>query len=114
MEVIKPWGKEIIWSQTDKYCGKFLEIKKGHRLSLQYHVKKEESIYVLEGVAHVEYGTNIRSLTKIIMKEKDVFYIYPGLIHRFSAPDEDVILLEVSTSELDDVVRLEDDYGRKE
>ena len=107
--VDKPWGFENRWAVNDKYVGKILHINQGHRLSLQYHRVKDETIYVLSGVLnlHLEDHTEILS-------EGEFYRIEPGTIHRFEAPKHgaDVVLIEVSTPELDDVVRLEDDYKR--
>tara|TARA_R100000315_G_C5219412_1_gene131650 strand:- start:667 stop:1011 length:345 start_codon:yes stop_codon:yes gene_type:complete len=105
--VDKPWGYEEIWAHTDKYVGKLLHIKKGSRLSLQYHEVKEETIYVLKGTL-----TLITDKDRINLKPGSVYHIYPGDLHRFTASTADVTLIEVSTPELDDVVRVEDDHGR--
>tara|TARA_R100001377_G_scaffold22542_1_gene12090 strand:+ start:221 stop:583 length:363 start_codon:yes stop_codon:yes gene_type:complete len=115
-KIEKPWGHEIRWAITDKYLGKILYIEKGKRLSRQYHVQKDETIYVLEGTLFLEIGNpgsdeyNSRST---LLCKGDRYRIKPGTIHRFSAPDNmSVTLIEVSTPEIDDVVRLEDDYSR--
>jgi len=110
----KPWGHEEIWAQTSRYAGKILFIKKGHRLSRQYHQIKEETIMVLAGTLVCEEGplTAGSGVTRHIMHEGDIFHISPGTIHRFCAEETDVKLVEVSTSEISDVVRLEDDYRR--
>jgi len=108
MKVEKPWGHEIRWAINDKYLGKILHINAGQRLSLQYHEVKDETIYVLEGTLIVHGKDNIT-----ILDQGDSLRIQPGTIHRFCAPPSDhVKLVEVSTPEIDDVVRLEDDYGR--
>ena len=108
MKVEKPWGHEIRWAINDKYLGKILYIKAGNRLSLQYHEQKDETIYVLSGEAVVHLDDKIHLLSK-----GESLRIQPGMIHRFCAPeDSDVELIEVSTPEIDDVVRVEDDYGR--
>jgi len=107
--VQKPWGHEEIWAQTNKYVGKFLFINPGNRLSRQYHVKKEETIRVLEGELHLETGEE-RKLT--ILVPGQTFHVTPGTIHRFGAKTVRTVLVEVSTPEIDDVVRLEDDYSR--
>jgi len=109
--VTKPWGYEKIWARTDKYVGKILRIESGHRLSLQYHVKKDETIHVQSGTLLLEYGDHVDRLTKYSLNPGDSFHIKTGMIHRMSAVT-DVDVYEVSTTELDDVVRLEDDYGR--
>ena len=105
----KPWGYEKLWAHTDKYVGKFLHIKAQHRLSKQYHNIKDESVYVLSGVLHL-YTNHYE--THHEYREGESFRIEPGQIHRFEAGEEPVDLIEVSTPELDDVVRLEDDYNR--
>ena len=106
----KPWGYEIIWAQTDGYVGKLLHINTGERLSRQYHVEKEETIYVLRGVLynHEEEGV----VTRFVPGES--LHVNPGQIHRFGAWGiSPVEIMEVSTNHLDDVVRLEDDYKRE-
>lgn len=115
MIVDKPWGYEHIWGKTDKYVGKLLHINKGERLSLQYHKIKEETIYVLEGMLELvlEEGSR-RDMHSVFLEPGDTFHIAPLTIHRFAASQgTDVKLMEVSTIELDDVVRIEDDYSRK-
>ena len=107
----KPWGYEEIFAHTRFYVGKILFIEKSHRLSRQYHKVKDETIYVLEGNLSLEVGINGEPTT-LRLSPGDCFHIEPEIIHRFCAPFGDVKLLEVSTPELDDVVRLEDDYGR--
>ena len=108
MKVEKPWGHEIRWALTEKYVGKILHINSGQQLSLQYHEVKDESIYVLEGTLLVKDKERVR-----ILEEGESMRIQPGTIHRFCAPHTThVKLIEVSTPEIDDVVRLEDDYGR--
>ena len=112
MQIVdKPWGHEKIWAKTDKYVGKFLYINSNSKLSLQYHVKKEETINVLEGRLYLHYGG--KSGQKVtVLSPGESFHIKPKMVHRFEARDVPVILLEVSTPELHDVVRLEDDYER--
>ena len=115
MIVDKPWGYEHIWAKTNKYVGKLLYIKEEERLSLQYHRKKEETIYVLEGTLELvlEEGSR-RERESLILQPGDVYHIKPLTVHRFAATQgTDVKLMEVSTTELDDVVRIEDDYSRK-
>lgn len=109
--VDKPWGHEVIWSVTDRYAGKLLHIRKGHRLSLQAHRQKEESIYVLEGVLGLETVTDDGARRIQTLLPGQSAHIAPGTIHRFFGA-EDCVLIEVSTPELDDVERFEDDYGR--
>ena len=111
-QVTKPWGHEQIWARTNAYAGKLLHIRAGHMLSLQYHDVKEETVYVLEGRLHLHTTSAPTSPVKIdVLEQGQSFHIPPKLIHRVEAK-EDVVLIEVSTSELDDVVRLEDNYGR--
>jgi len=109
--VEKPWGHEIRWAITNKYLGKIIRIEPGQRLSRQYHYQKEESIYVLEGTLILELHQD-KHLEKIILKPGASWHILPHLVHRFCAPSDGCTLIEVSTPEIDDVVRLEDDYGR--
>ena len=105
----KPWGYEEIWSHTDFYVAKCIYIKPHHRLSLQYHEQKTESIYVLEGTLYLWQDA---SSSPQIVTPNHFFHVPPYTIHRFGAKDQSVLLLEVSTTELQDVVRLEDDFGR--
>jgi quercetin dioxygenase-like cupin family protein len=111
--VDKPWGYEIWWARTDRYVGKLLHVKKGESLSLQYHNVKDETIYIQAGQLLFETRPkgSEGELEKRIMKPGDVFHITPGTLHRMTGV-EDTDILEVSTPELDDVVRLEDRYGR--
>lgn len=109
---LKPWGREIWFAHTDKYAGKILEIKRGHRYSLQYHEKKQETQYILKGKALFTFGINSKNLQEKILNEGDKMDILPYTIHRLEAY-EDVLVIEVSTKDLNDVVKLEDDYGRK-
>lgn len=110
----KPWGHEIRFAINEKYLGKVLYIAKGQRLSRQYHTQKDETIFVQEGILLLQIGMP----TDANFKEMRLGYgqryrIFPGVVHRFCAPfDQGVTLIEVSTPELDDVVRLEDDYNR--
>ena len=107
-KIEKPWGYEIIWAETDSYVGKLLHIKAGHKLSKQFHEVKEETVYVLEGTLYNYEGDG--SITEVLPGNS--FHISAGQIHRFGANESSVELIEVSTPYLDDVVRLEDDYGR--
>lgn len=111
-KVKKPWGYEEIWAETDKYAGKILTILPGRKLSLQYHEKKEETVYVLEGKLYVWFSKDEKN--KLILHKGSTYHVTPGQIHRFGSPDEGMgtKLIEVSTPELDDVVRLKDDYKR--
>lgn len=108
--VEKPWGYELIWAHTDRYVGKILHIEAGHVLSLQYHERKDESIYVLSGeiVLRLEQGeTQIERR----MGQGEAFHIQPKQVHQFEAVVTSD-LIEASTPELDDVIRLKDRYGR--
>ena len=109
--VDKPWGSELIWAETDRYVGKILRVRKGEALSLQYHERKDETIYLLSGVLQLQVGRDRRQLEDRRLQPREAFHIPPGLRHRMVAL-EDCEVLEVSTPELDDVVRLEDRYGR--
>lgn len=107
----KPWGREIWFAWTHQYAGKILEISKGHRFSLQVHEKKCETQLVIEGKVKFIYGKNPQKLASVILKAGDKIDILPGMIHRAEALEKTVIF-EVSSPELDDVVKLADDYGR--
>jgi quercetin dioxygenase-like cupin family protein len=110
--VEKPWGYEIWWARTDRYVGKILHVRKGESLSLQYHRVKEETIRLQAGLLLLETSpAEAQPLTRLEMSPGDVFHIRPGTVHRMTGL-EDCDILEVSTPELDDVVRLEDRYGR--
>ncbi|MBI2060537.1 MAG: cupin domain-containing protein [Nitrospirae bacterium] len=111
VRVPKPWGHELIFARTRRYVGKVLHIRKGRRLSLQFHKKKDESILVVDGKLHLTYGRNPKRLATRVLKPGQTFHVTPRLIHRFRAL-ETCSLFEVSTPELWDVVRLQDDYGR--
>lgn len=107
----KPWGREIWFANTAGYAGKILEVKKGKRLSLQYHEKKTETQYVLSGKVKMYLGKDKDHLEERIMNPGDKYDIYPYTIHRVEAL-EDAEIFEVSTDDLEDVVRISDDYGR--
>jgi len=109
--VDKPWGHELIWAETARYVGKVLHIRAGQRLSRQYHRVKEETLMVQRGEMDLEIGT-ADALETRRLAAGDVFHVLPGTIHRMIAVS-DVDVVEVSTPELDDVVRLEDVYGRE-
>jgi mannose-6-phosphate isomerase-like protein (cupin superfamily) len=111
--VEKPWGHELIWAHTERYVGKLLVIEPGKRLSLQKHLRKDESIYVLRGRLRLHLEDDSGALRVEELAPGEHRRIAPGRVHRFEATDARVELLEVSSPELDDVVRLEDDYGRK-
>jgi mannose-6-phosphate isomerase-like protein (cupin superfamily) len=109
--VTKPWGYEIVWAETDRYVGKILHITAGQKLSRQYHVKKDETFLVESGEMDLEIGEgDAREVRR--MKARDAFHCPPRTVHRMVAVT-DVDVIEVSTPELDDVVRLEDAYGRE-
>ena len=109
--VEKPWGREIWIAHTDKYALKIIEIKAGNRSSLQLHRIKHEHLYVDSGTFRVEHENEKGEMTVSVLEPGSVIEVKPGTRHRSQAIT-DVRLIEVSTPELDDVVRLEDDYGR--
>jgi mannose-6-phosphate isomerase-like protein (cupin superfamily) len=110
--VEKPWGHELIWALSEHYAGKLLHVKAGHSLSLQFHREKDETLYLLEGRAELELAAPGEKTTRSeVVTPGAAFRIRPGTVHRIAAI-EDVVFLEVSTPHLDDVVRLEDVYGR--
>jgi len=111
--VAKPWGHETIWAHSDRYVGKILHINAGHELSVQYHNRKDETVYLLSGeiVYRVQQeGEDV--LDDVRLKVGESFRITPGTIHQMAALT-DCDVLEVSTPEVDDVVRLSDKYGRE-
>jgi mannose-6-phosphate isomerase len=111
-KVEKPWGYELIWALTDVYCGKVLFVKAGAALSLQFHNVKDEAWYILEGRAKLELSApGERMLNNEVIGPGAAFHFPPGTVHRLTAV-EDTTILEASTPQLDDVVRLEDRYGR--
>ena len=111
-KVEKPWGYELIWALTDVYCGKVLFVKAGASLSLQFHKLKDESWLVQSGKARLELGeVGQKALSEEVIGAGAAFHYRPGTVHRVTAI-EDTTILEVSTPQLDDVVRLEDLYGR--
>ena len=109
--VEKPWGHELIWAETPRYVGKVLHIAAGEKLSRQYHERKDETFLVQSGQMDLEVGDGADRRT-LRMGPQDAFHCPPGTVHRMVAVT-DVDVVEVSTPELDDVVRLEDAYGRK-
>ena len=112
-KVEKPWGHELIWALTGIYCGKVLFVKAGHALSLQFHREKDESWLVQSGRAKLELGdAGQAALLEEVVGPGYAFHYAPGTVHRVTAI-EDTTILEVSTPQLDDVVRLEDAYGRE-
>jgi mannose-6-phosphate isomerase len=108
--VDKPWGHEIIYAHTERYAGKILFIRAGERLSLQFHRRKEETIYVLSGSLDLVVDEG-GALVTLLLSPGDAYHIPPGMRHRMIAR-EDTQVAEASSPELDDVVRLEDVYGR--
>ena len=111
-KVDKPWGHELIWAVADEYAGKILFVKAGQSLSLQFHNVKDEAWYVLDGRAKLELsGPGERMLNSDVIGPGEAFRFPPGTVHRLTAL-EDTRIVEVSTPQLDDVVRLEDRYGR--
>ncbi len=108
--VEKPWGYELWWAQTDRYVGKLIHVNKGHALSLQYHNRKDETIYVHAGRILFEMQEG-EALVQRELGPGDAVHVVPPTVHRMTAL-EDSDVFEVSTPETDDVVRLEDRYGR--
>jgi mannose-6-phosphate isomerase len=111
--VDKPWGHELWWARTDRYVGKILHVKKGESLSLQYHNVKDETVFLQSGHLLMEIRPVVEGseLQRIEMRPGDVLHIPPRTVHRMTGL-EDCDIVEVSTPELEDVVRLEDRYGR--
>ena len=110
--VEKPWGYELHWAKTDRYVGKLIHVNKGHALSLQYHNKKDETIFLWSGKLLFEIEID-GQLTSREMKPREAVHVTPKTVHRMTAI-EDSDIFEVSTPELDDVVRLKDNYGRED
>jgi mannose-6-phosphate isomerase len=111
--VDKPWGYELIYASTDRYCGKVIFVKAGEELSLQFHRQKDETLYVQSGRVEFQIGDPGKPVDTEVVRPGRGFHLKPGTVHRMRAL-EDTVMLEVSTPELDDVVRLEDRYGRAE
>jgi mannose-6-phosphate isomerase-like protein (cupin superfamily) len=111
IRVDKPWGYEEIWARTDRYVGKLLFVRQGHRLSLQHHEVKEETLRLMSGRIEMALGPSPTELENLELGPGDRVHLPPYTVHRFTAL-EDSLLVEVSTPELDDVVRHSDDYGR--
>ena len=110
--VEKPWGWELVWAEAEPYVGKLLFVRAGQALSLQYHEVKDEAWLVQSGRASLELGGVGGTLETVEIGEGDAFRFRPGTVHRVTAI-EDILIVEVSTPQLDDVVRLEDRYGRE-
>jgi mannose-6-phosphate isomerase len=109
--VEKPWGRETIWAHTDRYVGKIIHIKAGHALSVQYHERKDETVYLLRG--EIRYCVQVDGeMRDVGLRVGDAFRVTPGTVH-FMEAVTDCDVLEASTPELDDVVRLKDRYGRE-
>jgi mannose-6-phosphate isomerase len=112
VRVAKPWGHETIWARSDRYVGKILHINAGHELSVQYHNRKDETIYLLSGEMVYRVQGEDEALDDVRLRIGESFRNTPGTIHQMVAVT-DCDVLEVSTPELDDVVRLSDKYGRE-
>jgi mannose-6-phosphate isomerase len=110
-KVEKPWGYELIWAKTKDYVGKVLHINQGHKLSLQFHNIKEETIFIAKGKMLFVFENDQGVLEEILMNAGECHHIPPGKKHRMIGV-EDCDIFEVSTPHLDDIVRLEDNYGR--
>jgi mannose-6-phosphate isomerase-like protein (cupin superfamily) len=110
--VDKPWGYELIWAHTDRYVGKILHIEAGESLSLQYHRQKDETLYLLSGDLALEIGEDENALETVLLQPGESIHMWPGRRHRLAARTA-CDVLEASTPELDDVVRLVDRYGRR-
>lgn len=108
--IAKPWGYELLFAQTKKYAGKLLFVRRGEQLSYQYHKRKEETIFLYKGRLRIIYEKNGQKRV-LHMEKGEAFHIPPGMKHRFHALSPSYIF-EVSTPQLEDVVRLEDKYGR--
>jgi mannose-6-phosphate isomerase len=112
-KVEKPWGHELIWAESEQYVGKLLFVKAGESLSLQFHSVKDESWLVQDGRAKLELGSAGDAVLRVeVVGAGATFRFRPGTVHRVTAL-EDTTIIEVSTTELDDVIRLEDRYGRE-
>lgn len=109
--VEKPWGHELIWAESPRYVGKILHVKAGESLSLQYHREKEETIHLLSGRMRFWAGPVGSDPVEVSLGAGESYHIVPGTVHRMEAL-EDCDILEASTPHLDDVVRLQDRYGR--
>ncbi len=110
-KVEKPWGYELIWAKTNDYVGKILHINQGHQLSLQYHKEKEETIFLSKGKMTFQFENEAGQMIEVTMQPGEAHHIPSGRKHRMIA-DEDCDIFEVSTPQLDDIIRLEDGYGR--
>ena len=108
--VPKPWGYELIFAENERYAGKILHLEPGHCLSLQYHERKDETLFVLEGEVNLSVGPEGK-MEEVLLRKGEAYRIRPEVRHRMSA-EVAADVVEVSSPELDDVVRLEDRYGR--
>ena len=109
--VDKPWGYELLYAFTDRYCGKVIFIRGGEELSLQFHREKDETLYVQSGRVEFEIGDPGKPVDREVVGPGRAFHLQPGTVHRLRAL-EDTVVLEVSTPQIEDIVRLEDKYGR--
>jgi mannose-6-phosphate isomerase-like protein (cupin superfamily) len=109
----KPWGYEIVFAHSERYAGKVIFVRAGEQLSLQFHRTKDETVYVQSGRIELEIGDPGGPLDTEVVGPGHAFRLRPGVVHRWRAL-EDAVVIEASTPELDDVVRLEDRYGRAE
>lgn len=109
--VEKPWGHELIWAHTEEYVGKLLVVKAGEALSLQFHEEKDETLHLLSGTLKLEVGPGVDALAECPLAQGQSIRLVPGTLHRMEAVT-DCQILEASTSQLDDVVRIRDRYGR--
>src|SRR5262245_40436278 len=110
-KIVKPWGFELLWAYTDRYAGKILHIDRGKRLSLQYHNRKDETLYLLNGRMRLDLEDDGGALVQHEVEPGESFRVPPGRRHRLYALEE-CRVLEASTPELDDVIRIQDEYGR--
>jgi mannose-6-phosphate isomerase len=111
VRVEKPWGHEVIWAAAPAYVGKVLVVEAGHALSLQYHEKKDETLHLLRGEVRLWVGSTPEDMREQRFREGDSYRLLPGTLHRLEAVSH-VEILEASTPELDDVIRVQDRYGR--
>jgi len=109
--VDKPWGYELIWAETESYAGKVLHIEQGHQLSYQYHAVKDETVHVLRGAIEIDVGAAKGERNTLRLAAGESLHLPAGVRHRIRALETSDVL-EASTPHLDDVVRIEDDYGR--
>ena len=113
VEIIdKPWGRELIFANSELYLGKIIEIDAGRRLSLQYHPRKDETLYVARGEVEAEIGRRGEPTDSVRLRSGDCLRLRPLTVHRFTAVGADAQMVEVSTAHPDDTVRLSDDFGR--